>query len=149
MNFAEKLFDLLLQGFNKMVDLFVILFTWLGKILGYLIELLVGIFYFIWKLFEVVIEVVQIFVACFQFVFALAAGVFRTIKLWITPQLSGNMDFPSISNTGFGVVMDVLKGTGLLTVVPGVALAFLWFFFALKMIGLFGGQIMIRYKDGD
>lgn len=149
MNFAEKLFGLIVDGFNKIIDLIAMLMQFLAKILGYLLEFLIGIFYFIMKLFEVAIEVIKIFVACFQFVFALAAGIFRTIKLWITPQISGSVSFPSISNKGFSVVMDAVAGTGLLTIVPMVALAFLWFYFALKMIGLFGGQIMIRYKDGD
>lgn len=149
MNFVEKLLDLITQGFNKMIDSFMILFEWLGKILGYLVEFLVGIFYFIWKLFEIVVEILQIFVACFQFVFALGSGVFRTIKMWIGVTPSGALNFPSVSNTGFGVVIDVASGTGLLTVVPMVALAFLWFYFVLKIIGLFGGNVMINYKSGD
>lgn len=143
MKFVDKLFKLLSDGFNTLIHAFTTLFKWLGKIIGYLVEFFEGIFYFIWKIFEVAIAVVKIFVALFQFIFALGAGIFRTIKSWITVSPQKDLSFPSVSMKGFSVVTDILQGTGILTVVPMVALAFLWFFFVLKMIGLFGGQIMI------
>lgn len=149
MKFVNKLLKLITDGFNTVVDLFTILFRFIGKIFGYILEFFKGIFYFIWKLFEIVVELIQIFVALFQFVFSLGKGVFRTIKMWLTVNPSKDVSFPSVSNQGFGVVTDVLQGTGVLTVVPLVALAFLWFYFVLKMIGLFGGQIMINYNRGD
>ncbi len=143
MNFAEKLFDLMKQGFDKVIDAFMILFSFLAKIFGYLIEFFKGIFYFIFKLFEVVVQIIQIFVAIFQFMFALAAGIFRTIKSWITVNpVADPSKFPLASDQGFAVIADLMSKVGLLTVVPGVLLALLWFYFILKMIGLFGGQKM-------
>lgn len=148
MKFVDKILKLIMDGFNSIIDLFAILFKLFGKVFGYIIEFFKGIFHFIMKLFEVVVEIIQIFVALFQFIFSLGAGIFRTIKLWLTVNPVKDVSFPSVSNRGFSVVMDVLQGTGVLTVVPMVALAFLWFYFVLKMIGLFGGQVMINYDRG-
>lgn len=139
------LFQLIADGFNKLLH-------FIQKPLTYLYYFLEGIFYFFIKLFDVVVLVVKIFVALFQFIFALGAGILRTITKWLTVDLSPNTKFVSSTYSGFQTVMDLLQPTGLLTVVPLVALAFLWFFFVIKMIGLFGGSIMIspggRPKDG-
>jgi hypothetical protein len=137
------LFDLIATGFNKLIQ-------FLAKPLAYLYAFLEGVFYFFTKLFDIAVAIVKIFVACFQFVLALIAGIFRTIKRWLTVQPKEDLNFPSVSNKGFETVMDIVEPTGLLTVVPMVALAFLWFFFAIKMIGLFGGSIYIKpYGRGD
>lgn len=147
MKFVEKLLGLIKDGFMKMigffVDIFQSLFDLLAKPFQLLFILFEGIFYFISVLFQIVVKIIMIFVAIFQFIFAVIAGVFRTIAKWLTVSPSGDVSFPSVSNQGFGVVIDLLQPTGLMTVVPMVAIAFLWFYFALKMIGLFGGQIMI------
>lgn len=148
MKFVDKILKLIMDGFNSIIDLFAILFKLFGKVFGYIIEFFKGIFHFIMKLFDVVVEIIQIFVALFQFIFSLGAGVFRTIKMWLTVNPVADVSFPSVSNQGFSVVTDIARGTGLLTVVPMVALAFLWFYFVLKMIGLFGGQVMINYDRG-
>lgn len=144
MKFVDKLLELLKSGFQKIIDGLFAFIEFLAKPLAFLLALLEGIFYFITKLFEIVVQIIMIFVACFQFLFALFAGVFRTIANWLTVNPSaGDVSFPSVSNTGFGTAISILQPTGLLTVVPMVALAFVWFYFILKMIGLFGGQIMI------
>lgn len=148
MKFVDKFFTLIVDGFDKVIDLFVLLFTLLGNLFGYVIEFFKGVFYFFVKLFDIVVEIIKIFVALFQFVFALGKGLFRTIKMWLTVNPTQDVSFPSISNRGFAVVTDVLQGTGILTIVPMVALAFLWFYFVMKMIGLFGGQVMINYDRG-
>lgn len=144
MKFVDKLLGLLASGFNLIISALFSFIEFLAKPLSYLLEFLKGIFYFFFKFFEIAVQIILIFVALFQFFFAIIAGVLRTIKSWLTINPSpGDVSFPSMSNTGFGVVMDLLQPTGLMTVVPLVALAFLWFFFILKIIGLFGGQIMI------
>lgn len=144
MKFVDKLLGLISSGFSKVIAMIFSFIEFLSKPLSYLFEFLKGIFYFIFKLFEIVVQIVMINVAIFQFVFALIAGIFRTIKNWLTINPSASdVSFPSMSYRGFEVVTDLLQGTGLMTVVPLVALAFLWFFFVLKMIGLFGGSIMI------
>lgn len=144
MKFVDKLLSLLVSGFNKLIDSFFALAQFLAKPLAFILQFLEGIFYFISVLFQIVIQIVMIFVAMFQFLFAIVAGVFRTIKAWLTvsPNAS-DVSFPSMSNRGFSVVVDLVQPTGLMTVVPMVALAFLWFYFILKIIGLFGGSLMI------
>lgn len=144
MKFVDKLLGLLKDGFDKMIDILFLLIQFFAKPLAFLLQFLEGIFYFITVLFQIVIQIIMIFVALFQFLFAIIAGVFRTIYMWLTVNPNPNdVSFPSMSNTGFGVVVDLLQPTGLMTVVPMVALAFLWFYFILKIIGLFGGSLMI------
>lgn len=144
MKFVDKLLGLLVDGFFKVISIIVLLIEIIAKPLSYLLEFLKGIFYFIFKLFEVVVQVVMIFVALFQFLFAIIAGLLRTARSWLTVNPSaGDVSFPSVSNTGFGVVVDLLQPTGIMTVVPMVALAFLWLFFIIRVIGLFGGTIMV------
>lgn len=130
------LFELIANAVNTILDIIV-------KPLSYLYYFLEGIFYFFMKVFDIVVMIVKIFVASFQFLGSLIMGVFRTIRLWLTVDLSTNTNFVSASGTGFQTVMDIIRPTGLLTVVPVIAIAFLWFFFVLKMIGLFGGNISI------
>lgn len=132
----KGLFDLLASGFNSLLD-------FLEKPISLLFYLLDGIFYFFAQIFNVVVIVVKLFVALFQFIGAVILGVFRTIKMWIIPDLTGNTHFPSATHEGFKTVIDLLMPTGLMTVVPMVAIAFIWFFFIIKIIGLFGGNIMI------
>lgn len=132
----KNLFDLLSGGFNALLDL-------LAKPLSLLYYLLEGIFYFFGQLILVVIAIVKIITAMFQFIGSLILGVFRTIKLWLTVNVSPDTNFPSATHEGFKTVIDLVAPTGLTTVVPIVAIAFLWFYFAIKMIGLFGGQIYI------
>lgn len=144
MNFVEKLLGLIVEGFDKLIDFLFMIVQFFAKPLAYLLQFLEGLFYFISVLFQIVVAIVMIFVALFQFLFAIIAGVFRTIKMWLTVSPNPNdVSFPSVSNSGFGVVVDLLQPTGIMTVVPMVALAFLWFFFIVKIIGLFGGSIMI------
>lgn len=153
MNFAEKLFELLEDGFNFLIDFLYEIVLFLAKPLAYLLQFLEGIFYLFYVLFDVVVVLIQIFVALFQFLFALTAGVFRTIQLWLTvnPDLN-DVNLPNQSYTGFSVVIDQLQPTGFMTVVPTIAIAVTWFYFVLKIIGLFGGQIMVMpfgRKEGD
>jgi len=145
MNFIEKIGSLIQKGFQFIIDAIFKLLQFIQKPFALLFELLKGIFYFIWKLFEIVLHVIQIFVALFQFIFSIFAGIFRTIRSWLTVSPSaGDVSFPSVSSQGFKVVTDLLQPTGLMTIVPIVATAFLWLYFVIKIIGLFGGQIMIR-----
>lgn len=144
----NNIIDFLGSIFGKVFDFFAKFFEGLINILLVPLQLIVsfleGVFYFISKLFEVVVLIVKIFVALFQFIFALIAGIVRSITSWLTFSVKGNISFPSVSESGFSTVIDILDGTGILTVLPIVATAFVWFYFVIKMIGLFGGQIQIR-----
>lgn len=144
MNFAENLFYLIILGVTRLIQFLYSIVLFLAKPLAYLLQFLEGIFYLFYKLFDIAVLIIMIFVSLFQFLFALTAGIFRTIKLWLTvnPDVS-DVNFPSESWTGFQVIVDLLQPTGFMTVVPTIALAVTWFYFVLKIIGLLGGQIMI------
>ncbi len=161
MNFADKLFsglsniihflgklfgglgDLIAKSFNAFFD-------FLAKPLGYLMSFLEAIFYFFEKLFDVVVMIVKIFVACFQFIGALVVGLLRTISSWLHVTVSGSTNFPSASGQGFTAVINQIMPTGVMTVIPLVAIGFLWLFFIIKIIGLFGGEISINpFRGGN
>lgn len=141
LNFLGKvfgnLFSLISKSFQALIDL-------LAAPIKYLMYFLEGIFYFFQQIFIIAVMVIKIFIAIFQYIGALIMGIFRTIKMWLIPSLNGNTKFVSATGDGFKTVIDLLQPTGLLTVVPMVALAFLWFYFALKMLGLFGGSVHIQ-----
>lgn len=132
----KSLFDLIAGAFNALLD-------FLEKPLALLYHLLDGIFYFFYQIFNVVVAIIKIFVASFQFIGSLILGVFRTIKMWLTINITPDTNFPSATHEGFKTVIDLVAPTGLLTIVPLVSIAFLWFYFVIKMIGLFGGEIHI------
>jgi hypothetical protein len=154
MNFIEKI----LHGFNSILsflggalsnlgnliaDSFTALFDFLEKPLSYVFYFFDGLFYFFLKLFDIIVLVLKVIGGMFQFMGALIAGVFRTIRMWLVVDIHPDTKFPSASNAGFQTVIDLVTPTGLITVVPVVAIAFCWFFFALKMISLFGGSISV------
>lgn len=149
MKFVDKLLSFLKNGFEKIIDALFAFISFLAKPLSYVLAFLEGVFYFIMKIFDVVISVVMIFVALFQFVGALVVGLFRTIANWLTVSPnSADVAFPSASYQGLEVVIDLVQPTGLLTVVPMVCLALLWMYFIIKIIGLFGGNISISPFGG-
>jgi hypothetical protein len=160
LKFIEKIID----GFNKVMgfisDLFEPFFTFIGSIFSKLFDLLEkplallfwfldGIFYFFYVLAEVAVKVIMIFVALFQFIGAIIMGLLRTIQSWLTINFSSPTNFPSASKQGFDVVMDLVSPTGIVSVIPLVLTGFLWLGFILKMIGLFGGRIVIKPMGGS
>lgn len=148
MNFAEKLLQLIKDGFDYLITFLYHIVLFLAKPLAYLLQFLEGIFYLFYVLFDIVVLVIMIFVAIFQFMVALTFGVLRTIKMWLTvnPDVS-DVNLPNASYMGFEVLVEQLQPTGFMTVVPTIATAVVWFYFVLKVIGLFGGQIFIA-PDG-
>lgn len=144
MNFIDTILDFFRGAFDNVIDAFEKIIDFLAVPLMYLLEFLAGIFYFVVKVFDVIVHIVMIFVACFQFLFSVIAGVFRTIFYWTNVTPTSDVVFPDASSSGFATVMDILQPTGMLTVVPLVATAFVWFYFIYKIIALFGGQIIVK-----
>lgn len=128
----QKLGDLISTGFNFLLDA-------LAFIFAPILLLIEGIFYFIVKLFDVVVMVVKCFVAFFQMFFvmgnSLVSNVIR-MKDWnATTQYT---DFPNTTLLGFNEVMKVSSLLGYLNIVPLIASAvFIWFFF-LHIISMLG-----------
>ncbi|MDH2894497.1 hypothetical protein MX156_21605 [Bacillus cytotoxicus] len=143
--------DSILRGLSKfgnaMVNGFKATMEFLAKPLGYLLEFLEGIFYFFACLFKVVVLIVKIFTALFQFFWATATSVLKTLLMWIGVVPSGKVYLPHEAQNGFQVVIDKLMPTGLMTTVPIVATAFLWLFFGMKVFSLYGGSMGFNFPE--
>lgn len=144
MNFLDKLMTVFNGIGGLIVDGFSTMFEFLSKPLSYLFYFLDGVFYFIMLLFDVVIKVIMIFVALFQFIAALIAGVFRTFQALLYPTFDQPINMPSSTEQGVQFVMDRVSPLGLLDIVPYIALAFVWLFFIMKILALFGGDIVAK-----
>ncbi|MED1652181.1 hypothetical protein [Bacillus pacificus] len=143
--------DAILKGLSKfgnaMVNGFKSFMEFLTKPLGYLLEFLEGIFYFFACLFKVVFLIIKIFTALFQFFWATATSVIKTLLMWIGVVPSGKVYLPHEAQNGFQVVIDKLMPTGIMTTVPMVATAFLWLFFGMKVFSLYGGSMGFNFPD--
>lgn len=139
MTFVNGIFSLLGNGISFIGDMIWKVVEFIAKPLSYLFYFLEGIFHLFYVLFTLVVKVITLCVALFQFIGSIVAGVIRTIMMWLsfTPNTS-QTSFPSVSQTGFAVIYDLANSIGLLSVVPLLALAFVWFFFALRVLNLLG-----------
>ncbi|HDR4573544.1 TPA: hypothetical protein QCQ70_004368 [Bacillus cytotoxicus] len=135
-----KVGSVISKGFGFLWDL-------LEKPLGYLLAFLEGIFYFFACLFKVVVLIVKIFTALFQFFWVLASSVLKTLLMWIGIAPSGSVHLPKEIHNGFDVVVQKLMPTGLMTIVPTVATAFLWLYFGLKVFSLYGGSMGFSFPE--
>jgi hypothetical protein len=144
LNFIEQILDGFKHVGEWIVDGFTALFNLLAKPLSYLYYFLDGIFYFITVLFDIAIKVINIFVALFQFIGALILGFVRTLQMLLTPSFSAPVNLPSSSNQGLNVVLDLVAPMGILNIVPYICLAFVWFFFVMRILALFGGQVVAK-----
>jgi hypothetical protein len=116
MNFGSSLLKGSQSGFNFIGDMLSQVMNLLAKPLSY------------------------IFVALLQFFVAIVAGFFRVIYSMLTINYDAISNvYPGESYTGIQTVMDLLRPTGMLTVVPYIVLAVIWFAFIKKLIGLIGG----------
>lgn len=142
MKFVDKLLSSLTGGFKFVGDMLYRLISFIVKPLSYLFYFLDGIFYFIFQVGLVIYKVISIFVALFQFFIAIVAGFLRFIGSMLFIDFSKTpINYPSTSQKGVQVVLDLLQPTGLMTVLPIICIALLWFFFVKKIIGLIGGEI--------
>ncbi|RJG23299.1 hypothetical protein [Paenibacillus thiaminolyticus] len=134
MRYLSGAFDVLASGIQKLLE-------FLSYPLGWLVALIEGIWYFLTSLVQVVILVIDIFIALFQFIGALFLGFFRTIKglLWIDMSKTP-VNYPGASGDGIDVVKDMVLGPiGFLDVVPYGLLAIVWLLFIVRVFSLLGG----------
>lgn len=140
MKFVDALLSSLSKGFNFVGAMLYKLMQLIVKPLSYIFYFLEGIFYFLYQLFNVVVKVVMIFVAILQFFYAIVAGFVRTLMGMLIINFSSQpINYPSTTGQGIQAVINLVQPMGLLTVVPGIVLCFIWLFFVRKMIGLIGG----------
>lgn len=137
MNFIEKIIDLFFNMGEHLTTLFTSLVEFLTMPFALLLQLLEGIFYFINVLFQILIMIVRIFVALFQFFFKVVSALFISIGNMIGFAPTGEMNLNYATRLGFDTALDQIGGTGLLTVVPNVLIAIMWLWFGYKVIGKF------------
>lgn len=144
MKFIDKILTFIAKIGRLIVDGFTNLLDFIAKPFSYLFYFLDGVFYFFLQLFDIVVKVVTIFVACFQFIIALITGVLRTLKGLLSPSFDQPVNLPSSSGKGLKVVLDLVDPIGLTDIVPYILIAFVWFFFVLKILALFGGNLTVK-----
>lgn len=146
MTFVDTLMSFLSGAFSVIAKGIQTLLNFLTVPLGWLVALIEGIWYFLTKLVTVVIKVIDIFIALFQFLGAIILGFMRTIKGLLFIDFSRTpINYPSATSKGMSLVVDkILQPVGFMTVVPGILLALVWLFFVYKVIGLLGGE-----RDND
>jgi len=141
MNFVEKLLGFLGDGFNFIGDYIQELIDFIAEPLAFILSFLEGVFHLINTLFDVAIKLINLFVALFQFIFSIIEGVFRTINIWLNPFVNQNtIVFPSNTQRGFDVVLEQIAPIGFTSIIPLILVALTWFGFAVKVIGLIGGN---------
>lgn len=142
MTFVDVLMIFLSGAFKILGDGLQALLNFLAVPLGWIVALIEGIWYFLTQIVAVVIEVIDIFIALFQFLGSLFVGFFMTIKgLLIIDFSKTPVNYPSSTSQGIQVVVEkVLEPVGFMTVVPGILLAVLWLLFVIRTIGLLGGE---------
>lgn len=131
--FFSWLGSLIADGFNTLFSVLLSLFKGIFAVLDL-------IFYFLAQLVAVVFAVIKIFVALFQYLFAITSMFFKFIGSFLVPHFE---KYPLVgyeSNNGFNVILELLRPTGALDVLPFALTCLLWFFFVKKVIGLFGGN---------
>lgn len=144
MTFVDTLLNFLYKCFSFIGDAIGSLMNLLAYPLGWIISFLEGIWYFLTVLFSVVVAVIKIFVALFQFLGALILGFMRTIKGLLFIDFSQTpLHYPSETGTGMSLVMGFLEPIGFLTVVPMVLLAIVWLYFVIRVFALLGGEASI------
>lgn len=141
MTFIHSLLSFLSSSMSWIGDAFNKLLMFLAVPLGWIVTFFDGIWYFLTRLFLIVVAVIKIFVALFQFLGAMALGFLRTIQGFLWVDFSQTPNYPSTSYTGLKLVSDFLGPTGIMTVLPMVLLAVIWLLFVLRIFALLG--------DGD
>lgn len=140
MNFIEKILESFRQFMwyiRRMMNEFV---DFLAKPFAFILSFFEGIFYFIGKFFQVAVEIIQLFVALFQYFFSHAMALMRTLGSFVGFAPQESYYLPSAARSGFDGAIEQLGLTGLLTTVPNVVIALIWLIFAVKMVALFGGK---------
>jgi phage-related protein len=142
MTFVNILLGLLQSGISYIGNVLYSIIDFIAKPLSYIFYFIDGIFYFFVKLFEIVISVIKIFVALIQFFASIVSGLFRIIGNMLTVDFTTQpINYPSETLRGINTVMDLVRPMGLLDIVPAIILALVWFAFAVKIIGLLGGEL--------
>lgn len=139
MNMIDTLMNWLSNFGNWLASTIMTLLNFLAYPLGWLIWALDGLFYLFYRLFDVVVLVVKIFTALFQYLFALLAGFMRTITSLLFSMPTTSPKYPGAMSDGISIVAEQLNPTGLMTVVPMVLLALIWLAFVMRVIALLGG----------
>lgn len=134
-DFAKYLFSLLTE-----------LFTWLLNglytIIRPVIELVAGIFYFIYKIGVVLVKVLELVLMVARLLGGLVAGLFKTIFGFAYSGQPASL--PGSYNAALGKIMPIINGSLQLDKVAYILIFGIWIttgFYALKIIGDLRGGV--------
>lgn len=113
-------------------------FQFLMKPITWIIQFFEGVFYFIYKLGVLLVDALAVFGAFFQLIFAVAAGLTRTVTGFMS--WSGTPLRSNVGSDGFAIFASTLEPLGLNTVLPMILLALDIFLTAYLVIWLVGGR---------
>ncbi|MGK5512296.1 hypothetical protein [Brevibacillus formosus] len=113
-------------------------FSWLVKPFTWLLQLLDGVFYFIYRLAALLVDLLAVFIAFFQLLIAVAAGLLRTVTNFMS--WSGAPINTHVGNEGLAVFAQAMEPLGLNYVLPLLLLALDIFATAYLVIWLVGGR---------
>ena len=125
----------LITGFADMIGSF---FEWLIKPLTWLMQLLDGIFYFFYKLFLILGDLLGVFLAFFQLLIAVSSGLLRTVTRFMN--WSGAPLHTGVGMDGILIFKTAVEPLGLLRVLPYLVLALDIFCTAYLVMWLIGGR---------
>ncbi|WP_232700204.1 hypothetical protein [Brevibacillus daliensis] len=134
MSFAD-LVGYLITG---LADLLTSFFKFLAKPISWFLQLLDGVFYFIYKLFTVIADLLHLFLALLQAVLAVVAGLFRTIQTLLA--WNGGTFTNKLGNDGIDIFIEALRPLGVLQILPYLLLALDVFLTGYLIIRIVGGQ---------
>ncbi|MGG0753100.1 hypothetical protein [Brevibacillus laterosporus] len=117
MSFADMVGSLL-QGLGNLLASF---FQFLLKPISYLLQFFDGVFYFFYKLFVILAQILHLFLALLQALWAVTAGIFRTITSFLS--WSGGSFHSKIGNEGITLFVEMVEPYGILNVLPYILLA--------------------------
>ena len=138
MNFIDTLLDHISDFGSLVKDGFVEILDFISKPMGYILEFFEGIFYLLFKLGELVILVINLFTALFQFFFSLVAVLTRTLLSWLNPISNTGMNYSYETEQGLEVFKDVIGNFGYLDVIPFALTAIVYVYMSIKILGLLG-----------
>ncbi|MGC5328957.1 hypothetical protein [Brevibacillus sp. SYSU BS000544] len=129
------LFGYLITGLATLLSSF---FEFLTKPISWFLTFMDGIFYFIYKLVTILVHVLAVFMAFFQLIFAVSAGLIRTVTGFLA--WSGKPLSSTVGADGLSVFSTMLSPLGLSTVLPMILLALDIFLTAYVVMWLVGGR---------
>ena len=130
--------NMLVTFFNWVGSFFSSFFSFLVKPITWILELLDGVFYFVYRLALILGDILAVALAFFQLLISIAAGLIRTVTEFLS--WSGTPLSTSVGSDGIALFAQVLEPFGLNHVLPLLLMALHIFLTAYFVIWMVGGR---------